>query len=228
MSLSYTASDTTAIQTAGTLTGTLSATGNSCLSGGTIQGTISGNTFTLTVTQNNTDNGTLTMSGVATNSTMSGSWSNGGGSGTCNLSGTWSAFRMKTFANMKSIYLAFLALIHLAAFYTTQAYAQKAQIPPDQEIQETSEALPVNKATKPQTEASESTQAHSSEERIDVYVTAKQQESVPLNEPNDSFDCSDTIYTVVEAHNIQKDKHLLEVLWFDPNNKLQERTRYEF
>ena len=43
-----------------------------------------------------------------------------------------------------------------------------------------------------------------------------------------AFDCSDRIYTVVEAQGLALGKHELKVSWVDPAGIQKELTRYEF
>ena len=50
-------------------------------------------------------------------------------------------------------------------------------------------------------------------------------------EEKEHFECSDTIYAVIEVtapERQQASEHLLVVNWFNPNGKLEQRTRFEF
>ena len=61
-----------------------------------------------------------------------------------------------------------------------------------------------------------------------AYLTGDAFEDVPNASEQDSFDCSQKVYLVVEMSGLEGDEHLLQVKWFDPRNKLEENTRYNF
>lgn len=64
-----------------------------------------------------------------------------------------------------------------------------------------------------------------------TYLTTEGNGNSPISNPQSDFECSDTIYVVVEvtAPERQKSsKHVLIVNWFNPGNSLQEKTRFEF
>lgn len=63
------------------------------------------------------------------------------------------------------------------------------------------------------------------------YLAPEAGKSRPAAKASDHFECSDTIYAVVEVtapERQQASKHLLIVNWFNPSDSLQERTRVEF
>ncbi|MDZ7839825.1 MAG: hypothetical protein U5R46_03245 [Gammaproteobacteria bacterium] len=63
-----------------------------------------------------------------------------------------------------------------------------------------------------------------------VYLTAKADAEVPLQEPMETFTCSDRIYGVLEVN--QPDggsgTHTLHATWRNPAGDDQEVTRYDF
>lgn len=61
-----------------------------------------------------------------------------------------------------------------------------------------------------------------------VYFTAQAQHGVPGLKPATEFDCSDQVYTVVEASNYPKQDHEVIVTWTDPSGRERERTNYSF
>ena len=61
-----------------------------------------------------------------------------------------------------------------------------------------------------------------------IFLTASEQEGVPLNEPATEFSCSDKIYAVIELTGLPRDTHKLEAIWRDPHGKDREHTEYEF
>ena len=67
-----------------------------------------------------------------------------------------------------------------------------------------------------------------------IYLTAEENQGVPLNEPTDDFSCSDKIFAVLDVKDPELDdsnttqKHTLEALWRDPNGEDREHTEYEF
>ena len=63
------------------------------------------------------------------------------------------------------------------------------------------------------------------------YLTTEGANKQPAMDQKEHFECSDTIYVVVEVtapERQQASEHLLIVKWFNPDGKLQERTRFEF
>lgn len=61
-----------------------------------------------------------------------------------------------------------------------------------------------------------------------IFLTASEQEGVPLNEPATEFACSDKIYAVIEVSGLSRDIHKLDAIWRDPRGKDREHTEYEF
>ena len=60
------------------------------------------------------------------------------------------------------------------------------------------------------------------------YLTGDSFEDVPTTKRQNSFDCSQKVYLVVEMSGMEGDEHRLQVKWFDPRNKLEENTHYKF
>lgn len=63
------------------------------------------------------------------------------------------------------------------------------------------------------------------------YLTGEGSQNRPRSEAQNDFECSDTIYIVVEVTDPVRQEpgeHLLIVDWFNPVSKLQEKTRIEF
>ncbi len=63
------------------------------------------------------------------------------------------------------------------------------------------------------------------------YLTGEGSPNRPRGSAQNDFECSDTIYIVVEVTDPVRQKtseHLLIVDWFNPGPKLQEKTRIEF
>ncbi len=63
------------------------------------------------------------------------------------------------------------------------------------------------------------------------YLALAASKNRPGIEPQEHFECSDTIFAVVEVTapvRQQPSEHLLIVNWFNPEGRLQERTRVEF
>jgi hypothetical protein len=63
-----------------------------------------------------------------------------------------------------------------------------------------------------------------------VYLTASENADVPLNEPAETFSCSDKIFAVVEVNQPggETGNHTLEAIWRNPSGEDQEVTRYQF
>ncbi|MDJ0958206.1 MAG: hypothetical protein QNI91_15165 [Arenicellales bacterium] len=61
-----------------------------------------------------------------------------------------------------------------------------------------------------------------------IYLTASEQEGVPLAQPETQFSCNDKIYAVIELDGLSRDKHKLDAIWRDPRGKDREHTEYEF
>lgn len=60
-----------------------------------------------------------------------------------------------------------------------------------------------------------------------IYLTAKENAGMPLQEPAKTFSCSDKIYAVVEVS--QPDgQHTLHATWRNPSGEDQEVTKYDF
>ena len=64
--------------------------------------------------------------------------------------------------------------------------------------------------------------------QFDVYFTRELDGQQPAHQASDQFDCSDRIYTVVEARGLDAGNHKLEVRWTDPGGRQREHTRYQF
>lgn len=63
------------------------------------------------------------------------------------------------------------------------------------------------------------------------YLTTEGSKNLPAAKALDNFECSDTIYIVVEVTAPVRQKpsdHVLIVDWFNPGNRLQEKTRIDF
>lgn len=63
------------------------------------------------------------------------------------------------------------------------------------------------------------------------YLTGEGGQNRPRGNAQNDFECSDTIYIVVEVTDPVRQKpsnHMLIVDWFNPGPKLQEKTRIEF
>lgn len=63
------------------------------------------------------------------------------------------------------------------------------------------------------------------------YITGEGGKNRPRGKAQTDFECSDTIYIVVEVTapvRQEPSDHLLVVNWLNPNDKLQEKTRIEF
>ncbi len=70
-----------------------------------------------------------------------------------------------------------------------------------------------------------------SEPTFRSYLTGEGGKNRPRGKAQNDFECSDTIYIVVEVTapvRQEPSDHLLIVNWFNPNDKLQEKTRIEF
>lgn len=70
----------------------------------------------------------------------------------------------------------------------------------------------------------------SAREGYNVYLTAKENQGVPLREPSTDFTCSDKIYGVMEIDNpsATTQTHTLYATWRNPDGEDQEFTKYEF
>ena len=63
------------------------------------------------------------------------------------------------------------------------------------------------------------------------YLTGEDGKNRPRSKAQNDFECSDTIYIVVEVTaplRQEPSNHLLIVNWFNPADKLQDKTRIEF
>lgn len=63
------------------------------------------------------------------------------------------------------------------------------------------------------------------------FLTAQAHGDRPGSTAQEHFECSDTIYAVIEVTAPDRQKpstHLLVVNWFNPANELEQRTRFEF
>lgn len=63
-----------------------------------------------------------------------------------------------------------------------------------------------------------------------VYLTSKASADVPLNEPMETFACSDKIFGVVEVDRPDggSGQHALQATWRNPAGDDQEVTKYDF
>lgn len=61
-----------------------------------------------------------------------------------------------------------------------------------------------------------------------IYLTASENEGVPLRQPATQFSCNDKIFAVIEVDGLSQDKHKLDAVWRDPRGKDREHTEYEF
>lgn len=61
-----------------------------------------------------------------------------------------------------------------------------------------------------------------------IFLTASEQEGVPLDQPATEFTCGDKIYAVIEVSGLPRDMHKLDAVWRDPRGKDREHTEYEF
>jgi hypothetical protein len=61
-----------------------------------------------------------------------------------------------------------------------------------------------------------------------IYFThGESSAGVPNADAEESFDCSQKIYAVVEAKGLQKGKRRIQVLWYNPRGRKQEHTDFE-
>lgn len=63
------------------------------------------------------------------------------------------------------------------------------------------------------------------------YLTMKQSNDIPEREPQTDFTCSDQVYAVVEVpenQDTEAKQHELSVFWYNPNDKVEQRTVYDF
>lgn len=61
-----------------------------------------------------------------------------------------------------------------------------------------------------------------------LYVTREQSEGWPELTPVNSFDCSESVYAVLESDTLAEGTHKFQVLWMDPDGKERERVEYDF
>jgi len=61
-----------------------------------------------------------------------------------------------------------------------------------------------------------------------VYFSLADKFDVPGKEPQQIFDCSDKIFTVLELVDFPKGQHQISVRWFDPVDSAREHTQYAF
>ncbi len=64
--------------------------------------------------------------------------------------------------------------------------------------------------------------------RIEIYFTATAENGVPLAQPSTEFDCTDTVYAVIDLKGLSPSEHRLDVVWRDPRGKEREHNRHEF
>ncbi len=66
--------------------------------------------------------------------------------------------------------------------------------------------------------------------RFEVAVTDQAENGIPIlsTTPRASLDCHSRIYIVVTAHGLPVGRHVLQVIWINPQGAHQERTRYLF
>lgn len=61
-----------------------------------------------------------------------------------------------------------------------------------------------------------------------VYFSSENQHGGPTLETQDSFDCTDKIFTVIELNDYPKERYALSVKWIDPLGTVRENTQYPF
>ena len=61
-----------------------------------------------------------------------------------------------------------------------------------------------------------------------IYNTLGTNAQQPLSERQDTFECEQVVYTVIEMSDVSLGNHQLEILWFDPSQANRETTRYGF
>jgi hypothetical protein len=62
-----------------------------------------------------------------------------------------------------------------------------------------------------------------------IYLTAKEENGVPVNQAATTFSCGDKIYGVIEIDRPNDDQsHVLNAVWRNPRGADQERTKYPF
>ncbi|MBT5031196.1 MAG: toll/interleukin-1 receptor domain-containing protein, partial [Proteobacteria bacterium] len=66
------------------------------------------------------------------------------------------------------------------------------------------------------------------DESFSIYNTLGTSAQQPLQERQDTFECEQVVYTVIEMSDVSLGSHQLEVLWFDPSQTRRETTRYGF
>lgn len=67
--------------------------------------------------------------------------------------------------------------------------------------------------------------------QYNTYLSVQSEKGTPVQTPTKHFDCTDKIFAVIEVESQDKDavkEHLLIVKWFNPGDKLEQKTRYEF
>ena len=65
-------------------------------------------------------------------------------------------------------------------------------------------------------------------ESFNIYNTLGTNAQQPLHERQDTFECEQVVYTVIEMSDVSLGSHQLEILWFDPSQTNRETTRYGF
>ncbi len=63
---------------------------------------------------------------------------------------------------------------------------------------------------------------------VEVYLSLGDKHGFPLPDAQETFDCTDQIFSVVKVHYYEEGKYNLEVEWLDPNQRQRERTEYPF
>lgn len=61
-----------------------------------------------------------------------------------------------------------------------------------------------------------------------IFLTSKEDNNQPLDEPMTQFDCSDRIFVVVIVAGLAQEDHELKVRWMGPGGDQRELTRYTF
>ena len=110
---------------------------------------------------------------------------------------------------------AWLVAIYLLAGLSTSVWAEQTS------VQTTIQGAT---STESQTTQGKAVQPPSYE----LYLTNKTDNNIPSREKLAAFDCSDRVYLVMEAFNLQPGNYRLEVLWFNPQGERQEVTRFNF
>ncbi len=64
--------------------------------------------------------------------------------------------------------------------------------------------------------------------RVNIFFTSAAQGGVPQDQPAEIFECSETIYGVVDLYSLTESEHSLKIIWIDPKGKSRERNEIAF